>query len=479
MAGLIGAAFGGMRLEQEIGRGSHAQVFLGRNKASGQTVAIKIFGPAYGSDAIFQRLLEDFARQASAVRDPHLVAVLGAGVEQGCAYLAMEYIAGGTLRSRLRQSDIVLLERLTLARQSALALATLHRHGLMHGDVTPSNILLDPPASLAPPMAGTSVARLADYGISLLRSTTEGDAAYIAPERWRQNQMSSAGDIYALGVVLYELCAGRVPFHAGTRIEAAQKHHSEPPPPIRMFAPDLPASVEAIINRCLEKNPTARYASADVLAADLLAVIRPLQPPAPKTIVAPATPPPPINPPPNLRVRLESASAQPLGEWPIGQTDLRVGREPDNQIRLPAHDTMISRHHLRIHWDGHQITVEDLASGNGTSLAGQRIKPNQPMIWPVGDEVRLGTYRLSLEDPQPPPAPPQTVVITPAPAPPGPDPQMPAHKPERGITWIVAAFGLGGLGLSLVLTGVAQALIVVGGLILLACAAVLMLSPKP
>jgi serine/threonine protein kinase len=349
----------------------------------------------------------------------------------------------------------------------------------MHGDVTPSNVLIDQPASQASPMTGASVARLTDYGIGLLRSTTEGDAAYIAPERWRQNQMSSAGDIYALGVVLYELCAGRVPFHAGTRIEAAQKHHSDPPPPIRMFAPDLPASVEAIINRCLEKNPTARYASADALAADLLAVIGPLHPPVPKTIAAPAAPLQPINPPPNVRVRLESASAQPLGAWQIGLADLRVGREPDNEIRLPAHDTMISRHHLRIHWDGRQIMVEDLASGNGTLLAGQRITPGQSVSWRVGDEIRLGTYRLLLEDPQPPPAPPQTVVITPAPTPPGPDPQIPTQKSDRRIIWIVAAFGFGGLGLSLVLTGAVQSLIAVGGVILLVCAAVLMLLPKP
>lgn len=478
MAGLIGTSFGGMHLEQELGRGSHAQVFLGRNIASGQTAAIKIFVPAYGSDATFQRLLEDFTRRVSAVHDEHLVAILGAGSEQGHTYLAMEYSVGGTLRNRLRQSNIVLLERLTLAWQCALALATLHRHGEMHGDVTPSNILLDPPTNLAPPLMGASVARLADYGIALLRSTTEGDAAYIAPERWRQNQMSNASDIYALGVVLYELCAGRVPFHAGTRSEAAQKHNHEPPPPIRMFAPDLPTSVEAIINRCLEKNPTARYASADALAADLLAVIGPLHPPALPTIVPPVRPPPPINPPPNLRVRLETTSAQPLGEWQIGFADLRVGREPDNEIQLPAHDTMISRRHLRIQWDGHQITVEDLASGNGTLLAGQRIKPNQSMNWQVGDEVRLGTYRLFLEDPQSPPALPPPVVIMPAPVPPSPDPQIPMHKPDRAITWIVAVLGFGSLGLSLVLTGTAQSLTAVGGVILLVCAAMLMFALK-
>ncbi|NNJ11010.1 protein kinase [Chloroflexales bacterium ZM16-3] len=477
MTELIGTSFGGMRLEQEIGRGSRARVFLGRNTVRGQTAAIKVFAPAYSGDAIFQRLLSDYAMQVSSIRDAYLVAVQSAGVEQGHAYLVQDYASGGTLRSRLRQSETLLLERLTIAWQCALGLAKLHQYGLMHGDITSSNILLDSRPSPSPSTSATLAARLSDYGIALLRSTTEGDAAYIAPERWRQNQMSTSADIYAFGVVLYELCAGRVPFHTGTRMEAAQKHHSEPPPPIRMFAPDIPTSIEAIIGCCLEKDPLLRYASAELLADALSSAIGPLHPPAPKTIPTPPVLPQPVAPPPNLRVRLESATGQPLGKWQIGLADLRVGREPDNEIRLPPHDTLISRYHLRIHWDGGQIIVEDLGSGNGTVLRGQRLSPKQPASWHVGDEVHVGAYRLLLETPQPPAPPPPTIVS--APSPPIPTAQPKTHQGNRWAGWAVAALGFGALGLATAAAGTTQGLIAFVGVLLLVFAAVLLFRPVP
>ncbi len=476
MSGLVGTILGGYNLHQELGQGALGVVYRGISTRDNQVVAIRVFRQELGADPVFQRKLLDLTGRLAGLQHDQLARVSTAGSEHGWLFQVMEYRPEGSLLTVLRQDGVDslnLLQRLELARRSALALEALHAAGLVHGAVSPQNLLRAPSRNDLVPVPFDL--KLSDGGLALLLGPHTSDPAYIAPERWRQGVADARSDIYALGVVIYQLFAGSVPFHARSREDIAHKHAVVPPPPLSQYRQDLPTGLEPVIDRCLAKDPAARYASASDLALELRQVMDPLLPPAQVTIPTPPAPPKRRVTPSGLRVRLLTIEGVQLAEQELTEAGLRVGRDQQNELKLPPHDAAVSRQHALVHWDGQRVTVEDRSS-NGTLLAGRKLAPQQPQVWHVGEVVHLGGYRLELIKPAPPRVPP-TVVVPVAPAPVQADPPPPVLPPvappdpdpwRRYGALLVALAGIASIILALAVGAILLWLLPIGVILLLA-----------
>jgi eukaryotic-like serine/threonine-protein kinase len=336
-------AIGPYDLVAELGAGGMGVVYSAVNRFSGQRVAVKILRET-ASPAFAKRFLQEAAALAR-LSHPNIIAIHHFDVHAGSPYLVMDFVNDGSLRARLdtyraaqRLPPLELALSLTL--QAARALAAAHAQGIIHRDIKPENLLLQRVNADGPPR---HLLKLSDFGIAKLadgdpelsrRGFVPGTPRYMAPEQVRGEPASPQTDIYALGLVLYELTTGLPPF-GGSRDELLQKQLHQPPPPPSANRPDLPAPVEQIIMRCLEKDPAMRFASAGALAQALLAALNALPnsaspPPVPTPAQASTPPPaPPITAP--AASPYEILDPQPLGTGGMAEVfrarDTRTGRE--------------------------------------------------------------------------------------------------------------------------------------------------------
>lgn len=263
---------GRYRLERPLGAGGMAVTYLARDLRLDRLVAVKLQRlelPEVADQARFERE----ARAAAAVSHPNVVQVYDAGQEGPLRYLVMEWVDGVDLARVIRErAPLPLDEAVPLMLDVLRGLAAIHRVGIVHRDVKPANILLDRDGH----------AKLTDFGIArraddpTLTAPVEllGTAPYVAPERVRGQPATPESDLYAAGVVLYELVTGRLPFPGQTPEELLAQHlHAEPQPP-RHWRPDLPPALEQVILRALAKDPAARFRSAEAMAAALEAAWR-------------------------------------------------------------------------------------------------------------------------------------------------------------------------------------------------------------
>ncbi len=265
---LIGSVLGGRyRIVEKIGRGGMAAVFKAYQPALDRYVAIKVLPAQHAETPGFS---ERFAREARAVAQlnhPNILPVIDFGQENGLSFIVMKFVAGGTLKDRLSQ-PINLNETARIVEQIAAALDHAHQHGILHRDVKSSNVLLD---------EGGWV-QLADFGLAKMLSGDEGltatgvgigTPAYMSPEQGQGLAVDQRTDVYSLGVLLYEMAAGRLPYDAETPMAIVFKHIYEPLPLPRRINPALPEEVERIILKAMAKSPADRYASAGALAQAL------------------------------------------------------------------------------------------------------------------------------------------------------------------------------------------------------------------
>lgn len=256
------------RVTERIGSGGMAEVYKAVDETLGRTVAVKVMHAHYATDPEFATRFRQEAASAANLQHPSIVNIYDFGVENDTPYIVMEYVRGTDLKTVLRQRGP--LDPTDVAKYGAQvcsALAVAHGYGIVHRDIKPHNIVLMPD--------GKSV-KVMDFGIaravdsdSTQTGSVLGTAQYVSPEQAQGRPLNGQSDLYSLGVVLYELSTGRLPFDGDTPVAVALKHVNEPVVPPRRVNPSVPASLETVIMKAMEKELTRRYRTADEMRADL------------------------------------------------------------------------------------------------------------------------------------------------------------------------------------------------------------------
>ena len=269
--------FGRYHIIRPLGEGGMAAVYLARDPKLDRMVALKVPNLAGGNPQVLAR----FRIEATAVarlEDPTIVPLYEYGDQGGQPYLVMRYMPGGSLADRIGRRVASLPEAVSVIDRIAAGLDYAHAHGVIHRDVKPGNILFDD--SGAAYLADFGIARVnAAEGHKTVRGVTKaglvpGTVDYMSPEQALGRPLDGRSDIYSLGVVLYEMLAGDIPFRADSQLQQAIQHVSAPIPSLRARRPDLPPPIQTVVERALAKDPAARYPTAGALAADLRRLAR-------------------------------------------------------------------------------------------------------------------------------------------------------------------------------------------------------------
>ena len=263
---------GRYQLEREIGRGAMGVVYLGRDTAINRMVAIKAIPlAAEFSDAELVEARSRFFREAETagrLNHPNIVTIYDVGEERGLAYIAMEYLKGRHLSDYAKSNNLLEPRKvLEIASRTAEALGFAHKQQVVHRDIKPANLMYDP---------NTDVLKITDFGIARLSGAGStrtgivlGTPSFMSPEQLEGRTVTGHSDLFSLGVSLFQLLTGQLPFTADSMTGLMQQIAEAPHPPLRAFRPDLPACVESVIDRALAKNPEARYDSGAQMAAAL------------------------------------------------------------------------------------------------------------------------------------------------------------------------------------------------------------------
>ncbi len=266
MINIIGQSLGRYHIIEQLGEGGMATVYKAYDTRLERDVAVKVIRVDQFAPAVLEHVLKRFEREAKALArltHPNIVHINDYGEQDGIPYLVMDFLPGGTLKPRLGR-PIPWQEAARLLVPVADALGYAHEHGIIHRDVKPSNILL---TDKGQPM-------LTDFGIAKILETEGeqtltgtgvgiGTPEYMAPEQISSKNVDQRADIYALGIVFFEMLTGRRPFEADTPLAVLVKQANEPLPRPRQFCPDLPESVERVLFKALAKQPQDRYQSMD------------------------------------------------------------------------------------------------------------------------------------------------------------------------------------------------------------------------
>ena len=253
---------------QHIGQGGMADVFLAIDTILNRHVAIKILRSDQSTDAISILRFEREAQAATTLAHPNIVEIYDVGEYKNHHYLVMEYVAGKTLKKVIRdRAPLLNLEAVDTMKQLTSAVAEAHKRGIIHRDIKPQNVIVKSDGSL----------KILDFGIATAKGSAQltqannvmGSVHYLAPELAKGEPASPQSDIYALGIVFYEMLTGDVPFKADQAVQIALQHMREPMPSVRKANPNVPQSVENIIIRATAKNPRLRYQSCDEMLKDL------------------------------------------------------------------------------------------------------------------------------------------------------------------------------------------------------------------
>jgi serine/threonine-protein kinase len=270
---LIGTLFDGRyQILRKLGAGGMANVYLAEDQELGRRVAIKILNDRHANDEQFVERFRREAKNAAALSHPNIVSIYDRGEAEGTYYIAMEYLDGRSLKELiLSRGDAPVAVVVEYARQILSALRFAHRHGIVHRDIKPHNVLVD----------GEGRVKVTDFGIARAGTSqmTEagsivGTAQYLSPEQARGGDVDQRSDLYSLGVLMYEMLTGEVPFSGDTPVEIAMKHLSQTPVPPSAKRHDVPRELDMVVMRSLAKDPEDRYQTADEMEADLDRVAR-------------------------------------------------------------------------------------------------------------------------------------------------------------------------------------------------------------
>ena len=251
-----------------LGAGGMGRVYLARDRSLSRDVALKVLDERHAENPEFVERFRREAKAAASLSHPNMLTVYDAGEDDETPYIAMEYVPGGTLKNRIQQRG-ALPPRVAagVTFEVANALAAAHEKSIVHRDIKPENVLV----------TDQGHAKVGDFGIARAATATAitetdlilGSVRYLSPEQAKGEEVGPPSDLYSLGVVLYEMLTGRVPFDEENPIATAMKHVTEEPASPRELDPTLPRALEAITLRLLKKDPKQRHGSATELAEDL------------------------------------------------------------------------------------------------------------------------------------------------------------------------------------------------------------------
>ncbi len=305
------------RIIGRIGSGGMADVYAAEDTHLGREVALKVLHRRFAQDAEFVERFRREASSAAGLQHPNVVAVFDRGEHEGTYYIAMEHLRGRTLKN-IVQSEAPLPQHraVELGVQILSAAGFAHRHGVIHRDFKPHNVIVDEDGGV----------KVTDFGIARAGASemTEtgsimGTAQYLSPEQAQGHAVTAASDLYSIGVMLYEMLGGRLPFDGDSAVSIALKHLSEPPQPLTQVRPGVSPALEAVVMAALAKDPAGRWQRAEEFAAALdaaraqieaganggqdTAAFAPLPPPPTEPTDGTPPPPPPVLPPPEKRRR--------------------------------------------------------------------------------------------------------------------------------------------------------------------------------
>ena len=250
----------------KIGAGGMSDVYKARDHILGRFVAIKVLKQEFSEDVNFVVKFRTEAQSAAGLEHPNIVNIYDVGSESGIHYIVMEYVEGVTLKTYIeKKGRLTYKEAVSIAIQVGRGMEAAHAKNIIHRDIKPQNILISTEGK----------AKVTDFGIAravsnnTISADVMGSVHYASPEQARNGFVNDKSDIYSLGIVMYEMVTGRVPFDGDTTVSIAIQHLQEEMKAPGIFAPDLPVSLEKIILKCTQKSPDRRYANTSELLADL------------------------------------------------------------------------------------------------------------------------------------------------------------------------------------------------------------------
>ncbi len=270
---LSGTLFAGRyRISRKLGGGGMADVYLAEDQELGRRVAIKMLHGRYANDEQFVERFRREATHAAGLSHPNIVSIFDRGEADGSYFIVMEYVEGRTLKELIRsRGPCPVPVAIAYTRQLLSALRYAHRSGVVHRDIKPHNVIVDP----------EGVVKVTDFGIARAGASqmTEegaiiGTAQYLSPEQARGAPVDQTSDLYSAGIVLYELLTGEVPFTGDSPVEIAMKHLTEVPPRPSALRPEVPEDLDLVVVHAMAKEPADRYQSAAAMDADLENVAR-------------------------------------------------------------------------------------------------------------------------------------------------------------------------------------------------------------
>ena len=326
MPSLVGRKLGQYEILEEIGHGGMADVYRAVQSSMGREVALKVLPTHFLQDRTF---LERFAREVrviSQLQHPHILPVYDFGEDDGLPYIVMAHIPGGALADRIEESSggLPFQDVVRITDQVARALDYAHKQGIIHRDLKPSNILLDREGNAY--LSDFGIAKVTEATAQLTGSGIVGTPAYMAPEMARRGGVTPLIDVYALGVTLYQMLTGQLPYEADTPMGTLMAHGLEPIPDARTRRADIPDGVQYVVEHAMAKDPKERYLTAVELAADLSVAI-----PAERPATAQATP--RAKAPSSMMHTPDAIVETPQPEPPGGAT-LPLARTPPREHRI-------------------------------------------------------------------------------------------------------------------------------------------------
>lgn len=429
MENLVGRMLNRYQITSLLGEGGMGAVYKANDATLQRDVAIKVMHDTFAHQADFQERFLQEARTAARMDHPGIVQVFDFGQDRGLLYIVMKFIPGDNLEDMLRALRaqnrwIPLHEAVNLIRQVALALDYAHKQGVLHRDLKPGNVMVEPEPSdglpYRPVITDLGLAKLAQGGLTTQDSSSMGTPAYMSPEQAMGRPSDPRSDAYSLGILLFELATGRLPFLARNLSEAIQYHVQTPPPDPRSIRPEIPETLEQVILQAIQKDPAKRFQTAAAMAEALKAAL----PAATLILSSPAGAqanislltqyqnslielrgasilgafndvPMPTAAPELSQDRIQILAADQTSRAVIVQKpSMTIGRDPD--CELPLDDPKASRRHVRLDFDSQGYRVIDLNSTNGTYLGNIRLTAGVAQTWTPDQTLRIGDTYLRL-----------------------------------------------------------------------------------